>query len=285
MNKRLRQALTSGKLEMSKNFLACGLSPDTKDAAGRTALLSAIAAGKKQEATAKFLIENGANKAAKGKDGKSALDLAVDKGSSEVVQLLLKHGVKAPAAYKDAKKLLEAAEKGQEAKAAIFLACGANVQTKDDASETPLHKAAQNGHVQVVQMLLDKKADIEAKGGEYECSPLYAAAKENKLETFKLLLERGADKETRQKDDRPIIGQAARTDNKDMVILLLEKGANINGADCDNDTALHIVSMNAQFDMAKLLVERKADTKAKNNKGKTPLALAAGKFDWKGLMR
>lgn len=283
LNEKLRQALLRNKVDAARVYFACGISPDVRDSAGRTPLIRAVAGG--NETTAKFLLENGAKKDAKGsKDGKSPLDVAVEKGSPILVRLLLGHGVKPPPAFRDGLKVLEAAERGEDTRLEILLACRADVQRQDDTNETPLHKAAKSGHAKVVQLLLDMRAEIDAKGGEYDCSPLYAAAKEDKIATFKLLLERGADKEARQKDDRPVLGQAARTGNKEMVILLLDRRADIQGSDCDRDTPLHIVAMNAMFDIATLLVEKKADTKAKNSKGKSPLSVAAGAHDWRSLL-
>merc|ERR1712151_321309 len=118
---------------------------------------------------------------------------------------------------------------------------------------------------------------------------MYMAAKENKLDVFKLLLEKGADHQSRQKDGRPILGQAVRSGcdsgKTDMVKLLLEAKADIQGADDDNDTPLHLACMNSSFELATLLVENKADPNAKNNAGKKPLSVARGPGNWKALLQ
>ena len=63
--------------------------------------------------------------------------------------------------------------------------------------ETPLHWAGHNGFVEVVRVLLDGGADIEADEiGCYGGKPLHFAS-EHEPEVVRLLLERGADVNSR----------------------------------------------------------------------------------------
>jgi ankyrin repeat protein len=43
----------------------------------------------------------------------------------------------------------------------------ANIQATNDNVEAPLLLAAENGHKQVVKMLVDKGAEVNAQGGHY----------------------------------------------------------------------------------------------------------------------
>ncbi|ERF74886.1 hypothetical protein EPUS_09092 [Endocarpon pusillum Z07020] len=56
-----------------------------------------------------------------------------------------------------------------------------------------LQAASSGGHEKVVQMLLDRGAEVNAQGGEYRLTPLYEAALNGHLAVVKLLLNRGAD--------------------------------------------------------------------------------------------
>merc|ERR1712157_304007 len=98
------------------------------------------------------------------------------------------------------------------------------------------------------------------------------------------MIEKGADKEARQKDERPVLGQAVRTGQVEMVKVLVNAKVDLNKADCDQYTPLHLATMNGKFDCAKVLVEGGADKTIKNNQGKTPLQIAKGPGDWKSLL-
>jgi ankyrin repeat protein len=63
--------------------------------------------------------------------------------------------------------LLWAARHGQEATAQKSLREKANIQATNKNDEAPLLLAAQNGHRQVVKMLLDKGAEVDAQGGTH----------------------------------------------------------------------------------------------------------------------
>ncbi|KAF2469630.1 ankyrin, partial [Lindgomyces ingoldianus] len=57
---------------------------------------------------------------------------------------------------------------------------------------TPLCSASNNGHLEVVKLLLKKGADV-AGANKVGCKPLYPASNNGHLEVVRLLLENGAD--------------------------------------------------------------------------------------------
>jgi ankyrin repeat protein len=63
--------------------------------------------------------------------------------------------------------LLWAARHGQDATAQKFLRARANIQATNNDDQAPLLLAVEKGHEQVVKMLLDEGADVNAQGGEY----------------------------------------------------------------------------------------------------------------------
>ena len=60
-----------------------------------------------------------------------------------------------------------------------------------------------------------------------------------------------------------------------VVKLLLDRGANINSKDEDGNTALHLCGYKKRNSAAPLLVQCSACTIVKNNRGKTPIGVAA----------
>ncbi|MGK7951466.1 MAG: sigma-70 family RNA polymerase sigma factor [Xenococcaceae cyanobacterium] len=67
-----------------------------------------------------------------------------------------------------------------------------NIQDKN-VQTTPLHLAAHRGYLDIVKLLIDAGADVNAEEGNYSKSnPLHWAAKEGNLQVVKLLVESGA---------------------------------------------------------------------------------------------
>jgi ankyrin repeat protein len=81
---------------------------------------------------------------------------------------------------------------------------GAKVDPLDRWNKIPLHDAAQQGHLSVAKLLLERGADVRMKKDD-GYTPLHYAAKSGNISLVKLLLERGAD--VREKDNK---GRTAR---------------------------------------------------------------------------
>jgi len=56
-----------------------------------------------------------------------------------------------------------AAENGYEPVVQLLMEKGADVEAKDEDGEVALHQAADNGHEAVVKLLIEKRADVETK--------------------------------------------------------------------------------------------------------------------------
>merc|ERR1711933_638961 len=78
---------------------------------------------------------------------------------------------------------------------------GADIEQRGVTKETPLNRAAHNGHLQTVMFLVEKGADVNCLDlGEN--TPLYWAAMRGHVEIVKYLLECGADRNMRNKQDK-----------------------------------------------------------------------------------
>ncbi|HYD60097.1 MAG TPA: ankyrin repeat domain-containing protein [Noviherbaspirillum sp.] len=80
---------------------------------------------------------------------------------------------------------------------------------------TPLHYAAAIGHNEIVQVLLDKSAYIDAESPN-KTTPLMMAARGGHILTVKLLLDEGADATLRNDLGMNAIDFAARNDHRDI---------------------------------------------------------------------
>ena len=95
---------------------------------------------------------------------------------------------------------------------------GANIKPTNIV-ETPLHHASSKGHPEVVRILLEKGADIEATNLNGD-TPLHIASEEGHIDVVKILLEAGADKEARHKLGWTPLILASENGHTDIVELL-----------------------------------------------------------------
>lgn len=121
------------------------------------------------------------------------------------------------------------------------LAQGGNPDFKGKGGFTPLVIAARNGHLDIVQYLMEKGAQIDKRDNSRKKSALLAAA-------FK---------------------------SQDQVAAyLLDHGADINAQAINGFTPLHDAAWVGDYPLVKMLVERGARTDIKNNDGQTALQCA-----------
>ena len=91
----------------------------------------------------------------------------------------------------------------------------------EDHALTALHLAAQNCHSNVVVLLLDRGANIDAKADD-QATPLHLAAQEGCTEVVVVLLARSAKINLRDNQQRTPLGRA-RQWQQDAVVQLLQQ--------------------------------------------------------------
>jgi outer membrane protein assembly factor BamB len=92
----------------------------------------------------------------------------------------------------DSEQLLEAARKGDLAGAKRLLDKGVDVNAKTAYGMTALGFAAERGHTDIVKLLLERKADVDAQDTFYKSTPLSWALMSNRTDVVGLLLKAGA---------------------------------------------------------------------------------------------
>jgi ankyrin repeat protein len=107
---------------------------------------------------------------------------------------------------------------------------GADVDSKDKYGLTPLLRAAQKGHVDDVQQLLNAGAEVESKD-KYGRTPLIWAVRIGHDVVVQQLLRAGADVNTKDEFYRTPLMWAARDGHEAIVQLLLEYGAYVDSKD------------------------------------------------------
>jgi len=163
---------------------------------------------------------------------------------------------------------------------------GAHLDVRGKEGDTLLHSPAWYGDLEMVQVLLDYKVDINARrdGG---WTPLHDASYDPGLtrtdnvvqslpDTIQLLLEHGADVNTRALDNSTPLHYAIGFARVEIVRTLLEHGANAGAEDNEGRTPLHKVVGRGRYEVVRVLLEHGANVGAEDNEGCTPLHKAVG---------
>jgi ankyrin repeat protein len=162
-------------VEMAQLLLARGAAPQARDCYGHTPLQCAAAAGVRANSVARYLMDA---------TGESSIALACAVGHVDRVRALLDadpslvhasinsdemhvgHGLP------DGDSLLHvAASCGHSGIAELLIERRANVNAASNKGQRPLHFAAGNGHIDVARILLEHGADVDARESEHDGTP------------------------------------------------------------------------------------------------------------------
>ena len=204
--------------------------------------------------------------------------VAIEDGDTDAILALLEEGNSADTwiEYGEHKitPLMKAAWDGQPDIIRILLDAGAKVNAQaTDTGETALLNAVSQGNLEIVQMLLEAKADVSLKN-KFDFNPFTSAVAAGNIELSRTLLKAGAGIEEGAHTLSPL-QFAASSGNLDMIRFLVENGADVNrGAKKGEQTALLSAIYGAKPEAVRLLVELKADVNAKTSSGDTPLSVA-----------
>jgi ankyrin repeat protein len=180
---------------------------------------------------AQLLLEKQASVDIKNEHGRIPLHYAAQNGYINEVELLIET---ANLDYRDKKDdtALHLALRNNRPKVAVLLINkkGTSINLADGEGLFPLHKAVQKGDDNIVNLLLDKKADIEAlTTTTTPRTSLMLAAEQDKSPMIKLLIQSKANTEFKNKDGKNAILYAAEKNHLDSVKTLLEWNAAIPG--------------------------------------------------------
>jgi ankyrin repeat protein len=129
--------------------------------------------------------------------------------------------------------------------------------------------AAKSGDVNTTKGLVSCTNDSCTTDDDKRNTPLMYAADNGHVEVVRLLLESGANAEIANTHRVTALHYGARNGSLDVCRLLLDWGATVDPVDRWKETPLHDAARKGNLSVAKLLVERGADVRVKNNNGET----------------
>lgn len=234
----LHVAAVRGRVDVAQLLLDRGADIDARNNYGMTPLHHAVrtrnyAIGNRQGLFIKFLLEKHANPNLRDNDQLTPRDYALRDGREDLARLLQGDYTGGAVARRDDPALPAAAGVGKSDAGSVMVSMNGS---------TPLHEAAANGRLDIVEALL-RRGDINVNVvNNIGCTPLHVAA----------FAERS-----------DIVGALLRT-----------RGINVKAVDKWSWTPLHFAAAVGNIEIGRMLFENGADLDARTFDGKTPSDVA-----------
>ena len=157
----------------------------------------------------------------------------------------------------------------------MLLELGANVNaTTIELEHTALHCAASRGDLGIVRFLLLNGANADQPDGDGSTAIMLAARGGN-IDILRHLIHSGADPNIENNRGVTPLAAAVQTGDASAVEMFIECGARVDTADSQGDTALFHAVKGGLFGVCRLLLEAGARCNNKNAAGTYPLCIAA----------
>jgi ankyrin repeat protein len=222
--------------EIARELIACGADPHARDNRGNTPLHESVK--NRNEFISNLLIHSGADIYAKNRFNESPLTVALSYGKDVLQWFLTKRTISA----------------------------------RNDAGNTPLHTAVQEGSSEdIIAYLLEKGADINSRNNRIE-TPLHLALTASHKQATQTLTEAGADIFLRNGE-----GESPLTLAMDMgreVFSWIVDARNVHAQDRNGSTALHLAVSENHPEIVQYLLTIGADPNRENNLGQTAAGTA-----------
>ena len=201
---------------------------------------------------------------------------AAENGQLRVAAFLLDHGANVNGSS-DTHPLIHAAARDQKTMVELLLSRGADVNARDSSGETAVMVAAQHGYKSIVEVLLAHHGDLNEKGPG-GITALHQAVTKGYADIAGLLITNGADVNAVDDHGETPLQWAASNGNTGLMQLLMDHKATVNIRDNDGYTALHVACYHDQVNAAALLLKNGAEVNAKEGKNDwLPLHIAVDK--------
>ena len=171
--------------------------------------------------------------------------------------------------------ITHASENGHVEVVDILIQAGVDVNQKhQDWGRTPLHVASRRGHVEVVNFLIQAGGEVDIQNEMYE-TPLHWASECGHVEVVKILIQAGGDINSRDERGSTPLHVASGSGHVEAVDILIQAGAEVNCHTEKGDTPLHEASYNGHVKVVNFLIQAGGEVNQQDGKGATPLLRAS----------
>ena len=206
------------------------------------------------------------------------LHFAITQQHDKCIEAMLEAGVDVnwPDKYSHP-PLMRAAENGYLHGIKLLLEAGADVnKTTMWDNSSSLMSAASNGHDKCVDELIKAGADVNITTRERNTCAILLATLYGNVRCVELLINAGADVNVRHEYETTPIIQAVTNGNADIAEKLIKAGANVNDKDYCGTVAILIAACHGHCDVLNVLIKAGADVNEKDDwKNSTPLIEAS----------
>jgi ankyrin repeat protein len=222
-----------------------------------------------------LLFAHGADINSRSANNWTPFHISSSEGHMEIGKWLLDHGADVNSRTdKGWTPLHLAAYYGHLQACRVLLERNAEVNSWSHNGSTPLLRTLESGCADVARLLLDHNADVRTNNEEGD-TPLHFAAFHQHLDVCRILLERNAEVDSRNNDgSTPFLKAWLNEKNSDILQLFLEHNANMHVCDERGNTPLHLAAEKGLFKVAQILLERDAEVDSRNQDGYTSLLFA-----------
>ena len=249
-----------------------GRSLDDQADDGATALAIAADMGHKEMVI--LLLKAGADLAIPDKKGYTPLHQAVSSDHMDIARILLDHGADPTGETDDGCMLVHLTENKDDRDFLLKSRQDWVAQGDNTTSVTRLMSAAEQGHVDQLQRLLDNGIDVNSRD-ENGRRALSIAAQNGREATLRFLVERGAGLDEKDMNGESALWWAARYGHEGSLVFLLDKGCLIDSADESGQTPLAAAAQMGHDAIVQILIERGANVDAQTTYGIAALSFAA----------
>lgn len=187
-----------------------------------------------------MLLERNANVNAMSSRNLTPLHCVPHSEGVGVLRLLHEKGADINAVDKNNNRIThKAARKGDSASLLFKVASdlGADLEAPGVQGNTPAHLAAESGSKAILEILIQKKVELEKTRNSNGYTPLMMASRTGKVEVMRLLLDKGASYNVVDSDGRSLTELTIAWGNPDVMAVLQVYGANYRDVTSANGQA------------------------------------------------
>jgi ankyrin repeat protein len=265
-------AVVSSNYKIARELILAGVPSEMMDQTARDKLLL-LACAKGDRELAQNVLDNGANPEICQKGSRmTPAHMAAESGNLELFNLLMDYKCLTHTETQYGQSVLHSAAIAGRPGMIRALRGVISSGCKDRNGATPLHWAAEKGHVEAVNELLLMESPIDSVSNAGE-TPLHGACKGGQLEVVQLLIQGGADPFRRDGVGRTALHHAVSANHIDVVEFLLSKSH--DGIDSPNWAGFTALSLAKSPEVTELLLKHRAGFGEINAVGFSNLEIAA----------